>query len=193
MGGIIAIWGVLGFFEPRLGFTAEDSELAIIFGAIFVALSVFFILRLGSSAPVRLRIDDRGFMFIAKNGKELAVRWVDPQLKANVSQFAGDPTKVFHPSDARYKRPYWVTVWQPNLLFAQLETTIPEEAAVAIVERAQEFTLQLLTTRVAFFWHSGPKGSGWLEFASGDKIPPGASLNGEITQLRGVNVKLDNY
>ena len=190
-GGVFAVFGGLGLLGRFNAFSGIPGVVALTVGIVVVVAGIVGLRSLGSGMVVRLRIDDTGLTFTRKNGKVLQTRWDDPQLRVNLDHFAGDPKEVLPTTDARYKRPYWVDVWTPRSRLIALETTLPEEAFVAILDRAERGGARASQSRVAFYWHSAPKSPGWLAFDNEGSVGKGRSLNGEVTRLRGRSAPVD--
>jgi hypothetical protein len=185
MGGVFAVIGGLALLGVNDGFAGVAGIAALSIGLVVLITGALAIKKMGGGMAVRLRLDDTEMVFTRRNGTTLSVRWDDPGLRINLDHLAGDPDKALPRRDARYRRPYWIDVWTPKSRFYALETTLPEEAFVAVLERSRRKRVQVSQSRVAFYWHTAPKSPGWLDFDAEGKVGPGRELNGEVNRLRG--------
>ena len=184
-GGFFALLGSLGLLGVLGEWGGVPGIVALAVGLLVVAAAIIGMRAIGSGMAVRLRLDDTGVAFTRRNGKIVSAKWDDPGLRINLDHLQGDPAKVLPRTDARFKRPFWVDVWTAKSRFMALETTIPEEAFSALLDRANRNGVRVSQTRVAFYWHDAPKSPGWLDFDNEGSLGADRTLNGEVNRLRG--------
>ncbi len=182
--GFLVAMGVLSFYG-FLGGNASTGELLLGLSLVLIVPLALWYRQMRLSFVTSLRVDEGGFTFIRKNGPALQVRWVDPSAKFDVCEYLGDPEKVLPKGDPRRVHRQWVDVFEPQARRVRRETTVPFDAANALVVEAQRQGLSVRSSRVAFWWHPLPKSPGFLDRSEEGALGPDQRLNGRVVRVRG--------
>jgi hypothetical protein len=183
-GCMLAVLGIV-FYLGYAGGTPTLGLVTAVSGAGFAIATTIGVRYTMGSEVVGLRIHESRIEFSRQNRRGLVIEWADPSLKLNLCQFLADPGFQLPQGDARRIHPQWIDVFQPPSRRWKVETTVPPEALRALQREAARHGLLITPVRVAYWWHSVPKGPGYLDFDPEGQLGTKRQLNGLVTRIRG--------